>query len=130
MCAWSCEPDASKQLRVVACVLLAARACNRTRRASPAQDPTAAVAETVRSGSSLVDVVWRPSGLPPGAWPDLMAGPLTSKPLALLVNGNTASASEVLAGGCAAPARQRATPAAPCTAPPLASQLAGPSLAA
>lgn len=62
------------------------------------QDPTHAVAETVRSGSSLVDVVWRPSGLSPTAWPDLMAGPLTSKPLVLLVNSNTASASEVLAG--------------------------------
>jgi carboxyl-terminal processing protease len=56
------------------------------------------VANTVRSGSSVVDVVWRPSGLPPTAWPDVMAGPLTSKPLVLLVNSNTASASEVLAG--------------------------------
>lgn len=70
------------------------------------QDPGSAVANTVRSGSSQVDVVWRPSGLSHTAWPDLMAGPLTSKPLVLLVNSNTASASEVLAGrpavlGCA-----------------------------
>lgn len=56
------------------------------------------MANTVRSGSSQVDVVWRPSGLSHTAWPDLMAGPLTSKPLVLLVNSNTASASEVLAG--------------------------------
>ncbi len=63
------------------------------------QDPSDAVANTVRSGSTQVDVVWRPSGLSRTAWPDVMAGPLTSKPLVLLVNSNTASASEVLAGG-------------------------------
>eukprot|EP00882_Tetradesmus_deserticola_P003170 GHRQ01003361.1.p2 GENE.GHRQ01003361.1~~GHRQ01003361.1.p2 ORF type:complete len:167 (+),score=83.83 GHRQ01003361.1:3-503(+) len=57
------------------------------------------VAETVRSGSSLVDVVWRPAGLSPASWPDVLAGPLTSKPLVLLVNASSASASEVLAGG-------------------------------
>lgn len=56
------------------------------------------MANTVRSGSAQVDVVWRPSGLSHSAWPDVMAGPLTSKPLVLLVNSNTASASEVLAG--------------------------------
>lgn len=56
------------------------------------------MANTVRSGSPQVDVVWRPAGLSPVAWPDLMAGPLTSKPLVMLVNSNTASASEVLAG--------------------------------
>ncbi|KAF8072837.1 CBR1 [Scenedesmus sp. PABB004] len=66
--------------------------------ASLFEDPTRAVAQTVRSSSGLVDVVWRPSGLAPSAWPDVMAGPLTSKPLVLLVNANTASASEVLAG--------------------------------
>lgn len=63
------------------------------------QDPTQTVASTVRSGSNQVDVAWRPSGLSSAAWPDLMAGPLTSRPLVLLVNSNTASASEVLAGG-------------------------------
>lgn len=62
------------------------------------QDPRDAVANTVRSGSTQVDVVWRPSGLSRTAWPDVLAGPLTSKPLVLLVNSNTASASEVLAG--------------------------------
>jgi C-terminal processing protease CtpA/Prc len=64
------------------------------------QDPSHAVANTVRSGSTQVDVVWRPSSLSHSAWPDVMAGPLTSRPLVLLVNGNTASASEVLAGVC------------------------------
>ncbi|WIA08921.1 hypothetical protein OEZ85_008338 [Tetradesmus obliquus] len=67
--------------------------------ASLFQDPMSPVAETVRSGSSLVDVVWRPAGLSPASWPDVLAGPLTSKPLVLLVNSNSASASEVLAGG-------------------------------
>lgn len=62
------------------------------------QDPNQAVANTVRSGSAQVDVVWRPSGLSHSSWPDVAAGPLTSKPLVLLVNSNTASASEVLAG--------------------------------
>lgn len=62
------------------------------------QDPGDAVANTVRSGSAQVDVVWRPVGLSHSAWPDVMAGPLTCKPLVLLVNSNTASASEVLAG--------------------------------
>jgi C-terminal processing protease CtpA/Prc len=62
------------------------------------QDPTHAVANTVRSGTAQVDIVWRPSSLSHNAWPDVMAGPLTSKPLVMLVNSNTASASEVLAG--------------------------------
>jgi hypothetical protein len=62
------------------------------------QDPRDAVANTVRSGSAQVDVVWRPVGLSHRDFPDVIAGPLTSKPLVLLVNGNTASASEVLAG--------------------------------
>lgn len=62
------------------------------------QDPRDAVANTVRSGSAQVDVVWRPVGLSHRDGPDVIAGPLTSKPLVLLVNGNTASASEVLAG--------------------------------
>lgn len=62
------------------------------------QDPSRPVAETVRSGDGVVDVVWRGSSLPAGGWPDVLTGPLTSKPLALLVNRSTASASEVLAG--------------------------------
>lgn len=54
------------------------------------------IAETVRTGS-FVDNVWRVGTLSKEIFPNL-PGQLTDKPIVLLLNGSTASASEVLAG--------------------------------
>ena len=74
-------------------------------------EPATRVAQTVRTGVTgppLVDATWSSgSGMVGVAYPTggmsgdaLAAGPLTTRPVALLVNRSTASASEVLAGEC------------------------------
>lgn len=46
----------------------------------------------------VIDQEWRSATLAAEIKPDLPKGPLTTRPLALLVNRLSASASEVLAG--------------------------------
>ncbi|GBF93173.1 histone-lysine N-methyltransferase [Raphidocelis subcapitata] len=63
--------------------------------------PPADIAETVRAGSpQVIDSVFRAGELSPEVFPEAAAapGPLTNRPLAVIVNASSASASEVLAG--------------------------------
>ena len=55
------------------------------------------VAMTVRN-AEVVDTVFRTGSLPRQIFPDLPAAKLTARPLVLLVNHGSASASEVLTG--------------------------------
>lgn len=59
-------------------------------------DPSLNIAETVRN-EQVIENVWTSASLGHDFYPEV-PGPLTSRPVVVLVNKSSASASEVLAG--------------------------------
>jgi C-terminal processing protease CtpA/Prc len=77
-------------------------------------EPAQRVAQTVRSGGvqgqpAVIDTTWTAGSFSAEAYTQealAVPGPLTNRPLVLLVNRSSASASEVLAGGAAGLCRE------------------------